>query len=103
MILAAADYAENDRKKPAERKDAPRELKLAWQWETYGLTFPVAEMEAGLLKKMSACLNVYKAIHMQNLYIYGKGKTTSEFRKDNMEYAAICKEIKELREHSNGK
>lgn len=102
MILAAADYAENDRKKPAERKDAPRELKLAWQWETYGLTFPVAEMEAGLLKKMSVCLNVYKALRERNDFVYSKNKTTADFRKNYPQYAAICKEIKELREHSNG-
>jgi len=75
-------------------------LKLAWQWETFGLTFPASEMEAGLLKKMTACLNTYKAIHERNAYVYGQSKTDAEFRKNYPQYAAICRDVKELRERN---
>lgn len=74
-------------------------MKLAWQWETYGLTFPTSEMEAGLLKKMTVCLNTYKAIHERNMYVYGKQKTDSEFKKNYPQLAAICREVRELRDN----
>lgn len=77
-------------------------MKLAWQWENYGLTFPLAEMEAGLPNKMSACLNVYKAVREHNNFVITAGKTDAEFRKQYPQYAAIWREIKELREN-NGK
>jgi len=59
-------------------------------------------MEAGLMKKMTACLNVYKAIHERNQYVLKMGKTDAEFRKNYPQLAAINKDIKEIRE-ANGK
>jgi hypothetical protein len=81
---------------------APRELKMAWQFETYGLTFPASEMEAGLMTKMSACLNVYRAVHEHNVFVYNMQKTDVEFRKKFPELALICTTIKNLRERLNG-
>jgi hypothetical protein len=98
MILAAADFAE----KKADRKDAPRELQLAWQNENFGLTFPVADMEAGLLNKMAVCLNVYNAVIARDRYVFCLKKTTEEFKKAYPHQAEICAEVKKLRELSNG-
>ena len=77
-------------------------MKLAWQWETFGLTFPVSEMEAGLPGKMAACLSAYKAVRERNVYVLRQRKTDAEFRKNYPQLAAICKEIRELRERKNG-
>jgi len=77
-------------------------LKLAWQWKNFGLTFPVMDMEAGLLRKMTACLNTYDAVKARVDYVLVGGKTDAEFRKNYPHYAAIWRDIKELRE-TNGK
>jgi hypothetical protein len=76
---------------------------LAWQFETYGLTFPASEMEAGLMTKMSACLNAYRATHEHNVFVYNMQKTDSEFRKKFPELAMICATIKSIREKTDGK
>ena len=77
-------------------------MKLAWQWRNFGLTFPIMDMEAGLLRKMTACLNVYDAVKTRVDYVLVGGKTDSEFRKNYPQYAPIWRDIKELRE-TNGK
>ena len=59
-------------------------------------------MEAGLLRKMTACLNTYDAVKARCDYVLVGGKTDAEFRKNYPHYAAIWRDIKELRE-SNGK
>ena len=59
-------------------------------------------MEAGLLRKMTACLNTYDAVKARADYVLVGGKTDAEFRKNYPHYAAIWRDIKDLRE-SNGK
>jgi len=56
------------------------------------------DMEAGLLRKMTACLNVYEAVKARVDCVLVGGKTDSEFRKNYPDYAAIWRSIKELRD-----
>jgi len=51
---------------------------------------------------MTACLNTYDAVKARVDYVLVGGKTDAEFRKNYPHYAAIWRDIKELRE-SNGK
>lgn len=99
MILAAADFADEQYKKTADRKvSPPRELLLAWQYNRYGFTRPIAELPAGLLKRMTSCVGVYNAITERNYYVLTQKKTDADFRKNFPELAATYREIKELRE-----
>jgi hypothetical protein len=60
-------------------------------------------MEAGLLKKMTACLNAYRAVYERNYYVLTLKKTDTEFRKNYPQYGNTVREIKELREKLYGK
>lgn len=61
MILAAADYAEG---KPDSQP--PPELEYAWQCQSHPGALPNAgglrDQPFALMRRMSACLNVYMAI-----------------------------------------
>lgn len=103
MILAAADFAESENKKSVDRKEAPRELRMAFQFEVYGLTKPASETEAGLMAKMTACLNVYKAIHERNVFVFSMLKPDTEFTKRYPEFQSIRRSVDKLRERIDGK
>ena len=60
-------------------------------------------MEAGIMTKMSVCLNTYRAITAHNNYVYMMKKTDSDFRKNYPEYVTVINNIKTLREKIDGK
>jgi hypothetical protein len=59
-------------------------------------------MEAGLMTKMTICLNTYRAVTTHNNYVFMMKKTDSDFKKNYPEYVAIIKNIDEIRKKING-
>ena len=66
-------------------------------WEAVGLTVPLSEQPAGLVPKMMAALQAYRAVHERNVYVLKLGKTDAEFGKHYPELRQKYKDIRELR------
>lgn len=90
LILAAADYAEDDNAQP------PPELTLAWTLERWGALAMNGELPAGLLKRMTACLNVYEAFRS---YSAGASRL-ADWSESNPQQARIVTSVMQMRKHA---
>ena len=93
--MAGADYAEFGDEYGDE---PPPELLLAWQVEQWGsvAVFGAREIPANLLRRMSSCLNVYKAFLS---YVAGSNNI-AKWATANPVYLEIVTMVREIRKNA---
>lgn len=95
MILAAADCAE--RKSPA-----PRELRYVFDWQAWGV-LPAAggqlDQPAGLLERMRAAWQVYRAVRSWN---ERDKSATAKWKKEHGDLWEIVEAVRKLRKQTLG-
>lgn len=90
LILAAADYAEDNNAQP------PPELTLAWTLERWGALAISGELPAGLLKRMTACLNVYDAFRSCS----AGASRLADWSESNPQQARIVTSVLQMRKNA---